>query len=783
MVAFISSWIGRLLYSLPLASSYSLQTGGNITSDSYFYGQSPPVYPSPQGTGDGPWAGAYTKARSLVGKLTADEKVSLTAGTKAETGCMGNIPAIPRVGFPGFCLSDASNGLRDTDYVNGWSSGIHVGASWNKELARDRGRWMAEEYRAKGVHVLLGPVVGAMGRVVEGGRNWEGVSPDPYLSGVLGAESVQGIQSTGVAACIKHFVGNEQELHRNPIVDKEGNYVESLSSNIDDKTLHELYMWPFQDAVRAGTVSVMCSYNRLNNSYACQNSKLLNGYLKEEMGFQGYVMSDWFAQHGGIAAANAGLDMALPISHFWGSNLTDAIANGTMNATRLDDMATRILASWYMLGQDTSFPAPGIGMPYNVNAPHNRIDATFPGAKETLLKSAAEGQVLVKNSRDSLPLKSPRMVSVFGYDAKSPDKLVFNTGLVDLNHSISADLGVLPLIQQNHTLWVGGGSGDNSPAYVDAPINALQRRAQQDGSSLLWDLESQGPAVNPTSDACLVFINAFASEAYDRQSVTDEYSDTLVTNVADKCSNTIVIVHNAGIRLVNDWIDHENVTGLVFAHLPGQDTGRAIVDLLYGDINPSGRLPYTVARAAEDYGHLLHVSKRQGKFWRFPQSKFVEGVNIDYRAFDAHGIEPLYEFGFGLSYTTFQYTDLLISQHDDSPFPFPPAARIEQGGNPHLWDEVAVVSATVTNTGRIDGSEVAQLYIGLPGGPVRQLRGFEKVYIPASEQVQVAFPLTRRDLSVWDVARQEWWLQRGDYKIYVGRSSRDISLQGSIQII
>lgn len=436
-----------------------------------------------------------------------------------------------------------------------------------------------------------------------------------------------------------------------------------------------------------------------------------------------------------------------------------------------------------MLGQDTSFPAPGIGMPYNVNAPHNRIDATFPGAKETLLKSAAEGQVLVKNSRDSLPLKSPRMVSVFGYDAKSPDKLVFNTGLVDLNHSISADLGVLPLIQQNHTLWVGGGSGDNSPAYVDAPINALQRRAQQDGSSLLWDLESQGPAVNPTSDACLVFINAFASEAYDRLSVTDEYSDTLVTNVADKCNNTIVIVHNAGIRLVNDWIDHENVTGLVFAHLPGQDTGRAIVDLLYGDINPSGRLPYTVARAAEDYGHLLHVSKRQGKFWRFPQSKFVEGVNIDYRAFDAHGIEPLYEFGFELSYTTFQYTDLLISQHDDSPFPFPPAARIEQGGNPHLWDEVAVVSATVTNTGRIDGSEVAQLYIGLPGGPVRQLRGFEKVYIPASEQVQVAFPLTRRDLSVWDVARQEWWLQRGDYKIYVGRSSRDISLQGSIQII
>jgi beta-glucosidase len=565
--------------------------------------------------------------------------------------------------------------------------------------------------------------------------------------------------------------------------DEDGNYVESLSSNIDDKTLHEHYMWPFQDAVRAGTVSVMCSYNRLNNSYACQNSKLLNGHLKEEMGFQGYVMTDWFAQHGGIASANAGLDMVLPISHFWGSNLTDAIANGTMNATRLDDMATRILASWYILGQDTSFPPPGIGMPYDVNAPHQRIDAKFPGARETLTKSAIEGQVLVKNVRESLPLKSPRMVSVFGYDAKSPDKIVFNTGLVDLNHSISAtDLGVLPYIQENHTLSVGGGSGDNSPAYVDAPINALQRKAQEDGSSLLWDLESQDPAVNPTSDVCLVFINAFASEAYDRQGLSDEYSDTLVTNVANKCNNTIVVVHNAGIRLVDAWIEHENVTGLVYAHLPGQDTGRAIVDLLYGKINPSGRLPYTVARKAGDYGHLLHASKREGMFWRFPQSDFTEGTMTDYRAFDSQGIEPRYEFGFGLSYTTFDYSGLLVTQHDDSPAAFPPDAQIEQGGNPHLWDEIATISVVVANSGTLDGSEVAQLYLGIPGGPVRQLRGFEKVHIPAGEEVQVAFTLTRRDLSVWDVASQQWWLQRGDYKLYVGRSSRDLPLQEILHI-
>lgn len=433
----------------------------------------------------------------------------------------------------------------------------------------------------------------------------------------------------------------------------------------------------------------------------------------------------------------------------------------------------RIIATWYYLGQDTSVPVPGIGMPEDPNAEHQRIIGTSPESKDILLQSAIEGHVLVKNTKQALPLRKPRLLSVFGYDAKGPDVLEY--------FKISMPLPGPPT-QRNSTLWVGGGSGTNSPAYVDAPINALQRQAQEDGSTLLWDFDSVDPSINPTSDACLVFINSYATESVDREGLTDEYSDTLVTNVAKKCNNTVVVMHNAGIRLVDAWVDNENVTAVLFAHLPGQDTGRAIVDLLYGRANPSGRLPYTVAHKAEDYGSNLHPSFPEGKYWLFPQSNFTEGVLIDYRAFDAHNITPRYEFGYGLSYTTFDYSDLQVHRSNASTVAYPPSAAIEQGGNPRLWDEILTISAQVANTGSLDGDEVAQLYLGIPNGPIRQLRGFDKVRIVAGEMVPVAFPLTRRDLSVWDVTAQQWHLQEGEYKVCVGRSSRDLPLTGTFRI-
>ena len=433
------------------------------------------------------------------------------------------------------------------------------------------------------------------------------------------------------------------------------------------------------------------------------------------------------------------------------------------------------MATWFYLDQDSVFKSPGVGMPSSVSAAHQAVIATSQAAKSVLLQSAIEGHVLVKNQNNALPLKSPKLISVFGYDAYTPMSYT-------LASSFSFPTGERSNLYQNGTLYSGGGSGANSPAYIDSPIEAIQRRAYEDGSSVLWDFISEKPYINYVSDVCLVFINAFATESVDREALSDTHSDTIVTNVANNCANTIVVVHSAGIRTVESWADHANVTGIIFAHLPGQDTGRALVDILYGDANPSGKLPYTVAKKQSDYGSLLEPSEPEGKYQYFPQSNFSEGVYIDYRAFDKDGIEPQYAFGYGLSYTTFGYSNLKVSKTAVSSTNYPPKASILPGGNPRLFDTLVQISATVKNTGSIDGKEVAQLYVGIPNGPVRQLRGFEKVLIKSGTSTRVTFSLTRRDLSTWDTDAQQWLLQRGTYQIYVGRSSRDLPLTGTLTI-
>jgi beta-glucosidase len=539
----------------------------------------------------------------------------------------------------------------------------------------------------------------------------------------------------------------------------------------------------------------------VNNSHGCQNSKTLNGLLKTELGFQGFVVTDWYGQHSGVAAANSGLDMAMPDGEtFWGNNFTEAFKNGSVSVSRLDDMATRIIAAWYQVGQDdSSFPAPGVGMPYNISEPHTIVNALTPDAKPVLYEGAVEGHVLVKNINNALPLQSPKLVSVFGWDAKAPDtmmpngqSLMYNPWTLGLEPAIyqtgevfiSTGLDVPDYYQVafNGTLSMGGGSGSNSGPYLSAPLDALQQRAYEDNTVLMWDTSVSPSSIGlmEASDACLVFINAFATESMDRPGLREDYSDALVKKVASTCANTIVVIHNAGTRLVDQFADHENVTAIVFAHLPGQESGRAIVNLLYGDENFSGKLPYTVAKNESDYATLFH-SNAVTPYGLFPQSDFDEGLLTDYRYFDKHGITPRYEFGFGLSYTTFSFSDLKVSAPKKKIAAYPSGA-IEQGGAVDLWETVATVTADVRNTGRKSGAEVAQIYLGIPGGPVKQLRGFEKVLIPAGKSLKVTFPLTRRDLSTWDVVAQKWLLQSGSYNIYVGSSSRDLPLTTTMDV-
>jgi beta-glucosidase len=546
-----------------------------------------------------------------------------------------------------------------------------------------------------------------------------------------------------------------------------GSEGEAVSSNVDDRTTHELYAWPFMDSLREGAASVMCSYQRTNNSYGCQNSKLLNGILKTEFGFEGFVVSDWDAQHSGVGSANAGLDVVMPVAKFWGHNLTEAVTNGSVSTDRLDDMNTRLLAAHFYLNQDQGFPDNAV-YPYNVI--HPIVDVREDHAS-LIREIGAAGTVLVKNVNNTLPLRNPRFLNIYGYDAEVKAQPWNNPSRFGGGYEENFGWNTL-----NGTLVTAGGSGSSTPPYVISPFKAVQDRIIAARGTLRWDFFGVNPTVYANAEACLVFINAYASESFDRTSLTDGFSDQLVNNVARNCS--------AGIRVVDSWADHPNVTAIVFAGVPGQESGNALVDVLYGDVNPSGRLPYTVAHNESDYGNLLN-STVDPTHPAFLQSNFTEGLYIDYRAFDQKNITPRYEFGYGLSYTTFEHADLAIEAVTNvSLASFPSeSVSIVQGGHPELWQVLYRVHVNVTNTGDVAGHEVVQLYLGVPNAPERQLRGFERTGLlqPGKSQ-EIELALDRRDLSIWNVVAQKWELQKGTYKVWVGASSRDVRVEGEIVV-
>ncbi|KAK3991518.1 beta-glucosidase 1 [Cladorrhinum sp. PSN332] len=713
--------------------------------------------------------------------MTLSEKVNLTHGHAGQ--CVGNTGAIPRLGIPSICFADGPSGIRGQEFVSAFPAGIHLAATFDKDLMYKYGKALGEEYRGKGVNVALGPVAGPLGRIVKGGRNWEGLSNDPYLAGVGMGAVTRGIQDNGVIATPKHWLLNEQEFRRR----WDSELGDAISAGVDDRTLHELYAWPFMDALKEGQAgAVMCSYQRANHSYACQNSKLLNGVLKGELGFEGFVVSDWDGQMSGVASANAGLDLVMPNAGFWGDKLGEAVRNGSVSEERMDDMTMRILAAWYFMGQEKGYPEPALGT--NLDVRREPVDVQGDHA-DLIREIGAAGTVLVKNVGGVLPFKKPKFLCVYGYDAEVKAAPWANRDRYGGGYEVNWEWNVL-----NGTMITAGGSGSNTPPYVVSPFQAIQQRVATDRGMLRWDFWSEDPTRYLNAEACLVFINAYASETFDRPSLTDDFSDRLVLNVAAWCRNTIVVIHSAGVRLVDAFIEHPNVTAVIMAGLPGQESGNSLVKVLYGDINPTGRLPYTIAKKEEDYGKVADpagLGEEERKEY-FPEDDFsAEGLFIDYRAFDKKGIEPRFAFGFGLSYTTFGYDRLKAKVVSDDvtnldEFPDEDIAVI-QGGHPELWDVVAVAKCTVKNTGNVDGTEVAQLYVGVPGAeyeentPLRQLRGFSKVGpLVRGEEREVTFELTRRDLSVWDVHVQQWRMRRGKYHVWVGASSRDLRVEGAL---
>ncbi|KAI2468592.1 glycoside hydrolase family 3 protein [Annulohypoxylon bovei var. microspora] len=853
-------------------------TSANAVSKRDLVG-SEPHYPSPwmSPTAQG-WEDAYVKAKEFVSQLTLAEKVNLTTGVGWEgEKCVGQAGSIPRLGFRSMCMQDSPLGIRYADYVSAFSSGQTVAASFDRSLMYRRGQAMGAENKAKGVDVLLGPVAGPIGRAPAGGRNWEGFSPDPYLTGVAIGETIKGIQDEGVIACAKHYIGNEQE-HFRQVPEALGygyNITQSMSANIDDKTMHELYLWPFVDAVRAGVGSIMCSYNQVNNSYSCQNSKTLNGLLKGELGFQGFVMTDWQAHHSGVSSAVAGLDMTMPGDtifnsglSYWGANLTVAVLNGTVPQYRIDDMAMRIMAAYFKVGRTVEEQIPinfdswtrdTYGFSHASASEGNEqvnwhVDVR--GDHGDLIREiGAKSTVLLKNN-GALPLKKPKFLAVVGEDA-GPNPSGPN-GCSDRG----CDQG---------TLAMAWGSGSADFPYLITPLEALQAQAVGDHTRIEAVLNNSASdtikALVKQADAtALVFVNADSGEGYinidgnegDRNNLTLwGNGDELIKNVSSWNNNTIVIIHSVGPTLVTDWYDSPNITAIVWAGLPGQESGRSLVDVLYGNVNPAGRTPFTWAAKRSDYGADVLYEPNNGDGG--PQLDFTEGVFIDYRALDHANITPIYEFGFGLSYTTFEYSDIQVekaqtgayepttgqtaeaptfgnfsTELEDYAFPtssfkyiwqyiYPyfnttsslkaasedpefgqaaeeflpkgaldsnaqslhpagPGLKDQSGGNPLLFDILYTVTAKVTNTGKVVGEEVPQLYVSLGGedDPKVLLRGFDRIRIDPGATATFEAALTRRDISNWDVETQNWVITSSPKTVFVGPSSRKLPLSATL---
>ncbi|WWC99744.1 hypothetical protein V866_006649 [Kwoniella sp. B9012] len=752
------------------------------------------------------WHSARKKAKAYLANWTIEEKVTLTTGMGWEQGrCLGNIAAVPSRNFSGLCLMDSPTGIRLTDGNSAFEAGVNVASTFDKDLMYARGYAIGQEFKGKGAHIALAPMTN-MYRLPAAGRNWEGFGGDPYLSGWATEMSIRGLQDAGVQATVKHFIANEQERNRTTSI-----------SQLTDRTMREIYSHPFLKAVQADVSSVMCSYNLLNGTWACENSELLNGILKEDFGFQGYVMSDWNAQHSGVYSANSGLDMTMPgdieqksLTSYWGSNLTESVNNGSVSIDRLDDMVVRILTPYFMLDQNEGYPEVSFDSARpKAEANNSHVDVRGDHAK-LIRHIGSASTVLLKNVNKTLPLKSPRKITLIGSD---------------LGPSYKGPNGYPDRGGDEGTLAMGWGSGTCNFPYLVDPLQAISAKAIKDGSQLDWffddyDIEpAQDTATG--SDVVIVGINSDSGEEYitvdgnigDRNNISAWHGgDALVKAIAEVNNNTIVVVHSVGPIDMEQWIEHPNITAVLWAGLPGQESGHALVDILYGKYNPSGRLPYTIAKRLEDYpAQLNYVNTDQVEH---PLVEYREELNIDYRHFLSRNITPRYEFGYGLSYTTFEYSKVEMWYGADGKDWDKSTRSLGVRGEEEMDDDTSAANGTldigvsggstrgnstsnrklgsftqeslhrprwtisvdVTNTGDVLGCDIPQLYLSYPkeaGEPPKVLRDFNRVQLWPGDTKSVTFQLSKYDVSIWDVVGQKWVIPKGQFGIEVGRSSMD----------
>jgi beta-glucosidase len=686
------------------------------------------------------------KIASLMKKLTLEEKISLL-----HANSIFGAGGIKRLGIPEIMTDDGPLGVRE-DVKEGWGSanlttdsatffpnGSALAATWNPDLAYRFGHDMGEEARARNKNVMLAPAFN-IARTPLCGRTYEYYSEDPFLNARLAVQAVKGIQSQHVAACVKHYAVNNQEIERGRI-----------NVEVDERTLREIYLPAFKASITEGNAwTIMSAYNKLRGAYCSENDYLLNKVLKGEWKFKGIVISDWGGTHSTVNAANYGLDLEMGSNppyknYYFADKLLDSVKAGKVSMKVIDDKVQRIL--WVLYKTSLSD-----------NIPEGKLNT--PEHSKTVYDIASESIVLLKNDKRLLPLNTSaiKSLAVIGDNATRTFHLGgFGAG-VKARYEVTALAGLQNRLGKNIDIkYAQGYSG----VYKWSRKNVDDEVTKPDTA-----LINQAVATAKSSDMAIVFIGGnrdYESESRDRKDLSLPFHEQeLVDAVTAANPNTIVVVVGGAPYDIGE-IKKNNHT-IVWSWYNGSENGNALADVLTGKINPSGKLPFTFpANIKDSPAHALNAYPGENL-----QVTYKEGILVGYRWFDTKKIDPLYCFGYGLSYTNYKYSGLFTSKKSYKP------------------SEVITATLKIKNTGKYAGKETVQLYISKTGSVVdraeKELKAFRKVKIPAGESASVTLYVPVKDLAYYDVKTSKWVVEPGSYKLLAGTSSRDIKQTGTITV-
>jgi len=667
----------------------------------------------------------YRNIKNIISQMTLEEKAGLCSGLD-----FWHTKAVERLGIPSIMVTDGPHGLRkqneEADHLGMnesvpatcFPSGSALASSWNRELIEKLGAALGEECQAENVAVILGPAANIK-RSPLCGRNFEYFSEDPYLSSEIAKSHIKGVQSQGVGTSLKHFAVNNQE-HRRLSVD----------AVLNERTLREIYLASFESAVKeAQPWTVMCSYNKVNGEYVSENEKLLSSILKDEWGHKGFVVSDWGAVNHRVEGLKAGLELEMPSSDGFGDRkIVEAVKEGNLSEGILDKAVERLLSVIFKAVDNKRDNAV-----YDKEA-HHKL------AREV----ASECMVLLKNEEEILPLKKGSHIAVIGAFANTPR-------------------------------YQGGGSSHINPTKLDNTYEEIKKLAGSESTVSYeqgFDLKSddideimlfQAKEAAVKADVAVIFAglpDRYESEGYDREHMRIPENQVYLIQEISKVQSNVVVVLSNGSPVEMPWI--ASVKGVLEGYLGGQASGGAIADLLFGEVNPSGRLAETFPKDLRHNPSYINFPGEEDRV------EYKEGLFVGYRYYDKKGIEPLFSFGYGLSYTSFEYTAISVDKNN-------------------LTDkDILEVSVHVKNTGNVPGKEVIQLYVKDMESsvirPAKELKAFEKVALLPGEEKSVNFKLNKRAFAYYNTDIKDWHVESGEYEILVGSSSKDIRLKEVVYI-